>query len=264
MKKEDFKKAIKERKVVLGTWAQMNSPEAVEIIGKAGFDFVVIDTEHGYFGLETAENMVRAADSSGVVPVIRVSEKNPTLIMKSLDMGAQGVIVPGISSKEDAVLSTQASKYAPIGHRGACPCIRAAGHMAWDWKKYSKSADENTIVCLLVEGKEGVKNFEEIISVEGIDVVMMGPFDLSVALGVGGQTEHPLVIQELKKMIKLAQRKNVAMAAPFFDLEEEKMQSSAEFWLNLGVKILMVGTDKMLLSHKVASALKAITPQNIK
>jgi 4-hydroxy-2-oxoheptanedioate aldolase len=261
MKKEHFKQAIKEGKVVLGTWAQMNSPECVEIIGKAGFDFVIIDTEHGYFGLETAENMVRAADAFSVVPIIRVSEKNPTLIMKSLDMGAQGVIVPGISSKEDAILSIRASKYGPFGNRGACPCIRAAGHMAWDWTTYAKCADENTVIFLLIEGPEGVKNFEDIITVEGVDVILMGPFDLSVALGVGGQVDHPIVIEKFKKMIKLAASKNIALAALVFDMEEDKMHSTAEYWFNLGVKIMTVGTDKMLLSHKYSSALKAITPK---
>jgi 4-hydroxy-2-oxoheptanedioate aldolase len=261
MKKADFKKAIREGKVVLGTWAQMNSPESVEIIGKAGFDFVVIDTEHGYFGLETAENLVRAADASGVVPIIRVSHKNPTLIMKALDMGAQGIIVPGVSSKEDAVSAIRASKYGPFGNRGACPCIRAAGHMAWDWAAYAQRADETTAVFLLVEGPEGIKNFGDIITAEGIDVILMGPFDLSVALGVGGQVDHPLVIEKLKEIIKLSLRKNIALAAVVFDIEEDRMRSTAEYWFNLGVKVMMVGTDKMFLSSMFSRALKAITPK---
>ena len=262
MRKADFKKAIKEGKLVLGTWAQMNCPEGVEIIGKAGYDFVIIDTEHGYFGLETAENLVRAADASGVVPVIRVSENNPTLIMKALDLGSQGVVVPGISSKEDAVLAVNSSKYSPWGNRGACPCIRAAGHMAWDWTEYAQNADETTVVFLLIEGPEGIKNFEDIIAVRGVDVILMGPFDLSVALGVGGQVNHPLVIEKMKEIIKLALNKNVAMAAIAFDLEEDKMRATAQYWFDLGVKVILAGSDKMLLSHMFSRALKAITPQS--
>lgn len=261
MKKEEFKKSIKEGKIVLGTGVQMNSPESVEILGNTGFDFVMIDTEHGYFGLETAENLIRAADASGIVPIIRVSHKNPTLIMKALDMGAQGVVVPGIATKEDAVTAIRASKYPPLGNRGACPYIRAAGHMARDWKTFSQSADETTVVFLLIEGPEGLKNFEDIISIEGIDVISMGPFDLSVALGVGGQVDHPLVIEKFKEMIRLALRKNIALSTVVFDLEEEKIRSTAEYWFNLGVKVMMIGSDKVFLSYISSIALKAITPK---
>jgi 4-hydroxy-2-oxoheptanedioate aldolase len=261
MKKGDFKKSIKEGKILLGTGVQINSPEIVEILGNTGFDFVMIDTEHASFGLEAAENLVRAADASGIVPIIRVSHKNPTLIMKALDMGAQGIIVPGISTKEDAVAAVRASKYAPLGNRGACPFVRAAGHMARDWKTFSQSANETTVVFLLIEGPEGIKNFEDIISVEGIDVISMGPFDLSVALGVGGQVDHPLVIEKFKEMIRLALRKNIALSTVVFDLEEEKIRSTAQYWYNLGVKVMMVGGDKMFLSHISSIALKAITPK---
>jgi 4-hydroxy-2-oxoheptanedioate aldolase len=261
MKKGDFKKAIREGKMVLGTGVQMNSPEVVEILGNTGFDFVMIDTEHGYFGLETAENLIRAADASGIVPIVRVSHKNPTLIMKALDMGAQGVVVPGISTKEDAATAVRASKYPPLGNRGACPFIRAAGHMASDWKAFSQNADESTVVFLLIEGPEGVKNFEDIISVEGIDVIAVGPFDLSVALGVGGQVNHPWVVETLKEMIRLALRKNIALNTVVFELEEDKIRSTAEYWFNLGIRVMMVGSDKAFLSHISSIALKAITPK---
>ena len=258
MESTGFRELIKQGKVVIGTWAQMASPESVEIIGKSRFDFVVIDTEHGFFGLETAENLVRAADASGIVPLIRVSHKNPTLIMKALDMGARGVIVPGVSTKEDAVQAVRAAKYAPLGNRGACPCVRAAGHMAWDWTEYARRADESTVVFLLVEGKEGVANFEDILTVEGIDVILMGPFDLSVALGVGGQVNHPLVTEKLEQMVRLAQEKGIAMAAVVFDLEPDSIAAAAKRWLDLGVKVIMVGTDKMLLSYALSRVFGAV------
>ena len=181
--------------------------------------------------------------------------------MKALDMGAQGVVVAGISTKEDAVTAIRASKYPPLGNRGACPFVRAAGHMALDWKAFSQSANENTVVILLVEGPEGIKNFEEIIGVEGIDVISMGPFDLSVALGVGGQVDHPLVVEKLKEMIRLANQKNIALSTVVFELEEEKIRSTAKYWFNQGIRVMMVGSDKAFLSYISSLALKAMSPK---
>lgn len=249
-----LKKLIKDGKVAVGTWAQMASAEAVEMVGSAYFDFVVIDTEHGHFGLDTALHMVRAAEASGTAPLIRISEKNPTLILKALDMGAQGVVVPGVSTKEDAEMAVKAARYAPLGDRGACPYIRAAGHTARDWGKYATDANENSVVCLLVEGAEGAANFEEIVAVPGVDVVMIGPFDLSVSLGVGGQVTHPLVIEKLEQMAGIAKKNGVALAGVIFELAPAQIKQDIERWMKLGSSVLMVGGDKMFLASAFRNA----------
>ncbi|MGI6132281.1 MAG: HpcH/HpaI aldolase family protein [Bacillota bacterium] len=249
-----LKKLIKEGKVAVGTWAQMASAEAVEMVGSAYFDFVVIDTEHGHFGLDTALHMVRAAEASGTAPLIRISEKNPTLILKALDMGAQGIVVPGVSTKEDAEMAVKAARYAPAGDRGACPYIRAAGHTARDWGKYATDANENSVVCLLVEGAEGAANFEEIVAVPGVDAVMIGPFDLSVSLGVGGQVTHPLVVEKLEQMAGIAKKNGVALAGVIFELAPARIKQDIERWMKLGSSVLMVGGDKMFLASAFRNA----------
>jgi len=236
---------MKNRELLFGTWIQMLCPEAVEIMGRS-YDFVVIDTEHGHFGLEHAIDLIRASNAVNVAPLVRVIENSPTLILKALDMGAQGIVVPGVSSVKDAVTAVKAAKYAPLGNRGACPCIRSAGHMSKDWSEYACAANDNTIVCLLVEGPEGVSNFEEIIKIPGVDMAMLGPFDLSVSLGVGGQLKHPLVIEKLEHMTKLANKYGVVLACNIFDSELEVIEKEIKYWMSLGSKVILVGGDKFI------------------
>jgi len=259
MKYAKFKEAIRQGDLVTGTWAQVGSPETIEILGHSGFDFLIIDTEHGSFGVETAEPLVRAADAAGVPSIVRVADKNPTLIMKALDMGAQGIMVPQVSTKEDALRAVQAAKYPPLGNRGACPSIRAGNYMVEDWPRFADRSNNDTLVFLLVEGIEGVENFEEIVSVPGVDAVLPGPFDLSMALGVGGQMDHPLVVAKMEEMVRIAQDNGVATVSVVFDPDIESMASKTETWVKKGVRIVTVQTDKMMFSYifrKVCGALE--------
>lgn len=114
----------------LGTWVQMRAPEMVDLIGGNGFDFAIVDCEHGAFGIETAEQLVRACDAARLAPVVRVSRLDRVEIMKALDAGAGAVLVPNVSSAEDAAAAVAATRYAPQGTRGACPCTRSVGHYA--------------------------------------------------------------------------------------------------------------------------------------
>lgn len=248
MIKRSFKDEVHQGKKLFGTWIQMGSPEVVEMVGLAGFDFAIIDTEHSYFGIETSENLVRASEAVGLIPFIRVSRKDPTLIMKALDTGAAGFVYPGVVCRKDAEEAVSASKYAPIGTRGACPFVRGAGHVCQNWEDYARHANEDLVNILLVEGQEGVENFEEIISVGGVDVIMMGPFDLSVSLGVGGQVEHPLVMEKFGQMIELASSRGVALMPNIFNPDLSKVAELSEHWFGSGCQSLIVNTDKLMFS----------------
>ncbi len=253
-----LKKMLSSGSVVFGSWAQMDSPEAVEMIGSAGFDFAVIDMEHGHFGLDSVPNMIRAADAFGISPVVRVMENSEALILKVLDMGAEGVVIPGVSTPEEARRAAIAARYAPIGARGACPTIRAAGHMPLDWGKYVKKSNTDVMLCLLVEGRQGAENFEEIVKVPGVDAVMIGPFDLSVSLGVGGQTKHPLVISKIEEMARTAGMHGVTLACNVFDFEPDDIRHEASRWIGLGARIIMLGGDKFFLMPSLRRARAAV------
>ena len=152
-----------------GSFVGLNAPGICEIIGHAGFDYCIIDLEHGTINLETAENMVRAADAAGIAPIIRVV-KSAELIGKVLDLGAAGVHIPSISNPEEAQEAVWASKFSPLGHRGVHPAVRAARYSA-DRAIYFSKSNAETLVIIAIEGVEGIKNLNEILKVKGIDVL---------------------------------------------------------------------------------------------
>src|SRR5690554_3719828 len=142
-----LKQKIQNSDFAYGTWSQSSSPEMLEILGFSGkFDFTIIDTEHGYYDLGTAENLVRAANASGISPIVRVAANETHLITKALDMGAEGVLVPQIPSRADAEKVVASSKYFPRGNRGACPFIRVGNHLVTEWAEFATKANEEVLV----------------------------------------------------------------------------------------------------------------------
>lgn len=249
MSKQTIKEKLDAGQFLLGTWSQSASPEVLEIVGYAGFDYTIIDTEHGYFGLETAENLVRTAEAAGISPLVRVALNEPHLILKALDIGAEGVVVPQVTTIDEAKKAVSAARYYPDGTRGACPCIRAGKHYVPDWAKYATKANRDVVVVLLVEGQEGVANIESIVNTEGVNAIMVGPFDLSVSLGVGGQLDHPLVTDFMRKTIALCKKREVHMFVPNFDLDMDQARVAIEGWSALGATNFTVGTDKLFFAH---------------
>jgi 4-hydroxy-2-oxoheptanedioate aldolase len=244
------KLALEQQRVALGTWVQMASPEVVEVVGYQGYDFVIIDMEHGQFGFDTVPSMIRAAEATGVTSVVRVSNNESSTILKVLDAGAMGVLVPGISNREQAESAVKAAKYGPdFGIRGACPWTRATQYNVSDWNAHAAWSNEQTMVWLLVEGKEGVENFDEILTVPHIDALVMGPFDLAQSLGIPGQLDHPMLIKTLEEMVAKANKKGVSMVAVMLsEYDGDQIQAAVEKWNNLGCKIMTVGGDRALLS----------------
>lgn len=236
---KSFKELKTSGRKLLGMFVQSTSEEMVEIIGYAGFDFVIIDMEHGPLDIEGALRLVRAADASGITSIIRVAENSSIAILKALDIGASGIIVPGISSKEDAERAVRSAKYTPLGNRGACPCVRA-NRYGGGRADYLKEANYETSVILLVEGKEGMSSFDDIISVPYIDGVMLGPFDLSMSLGVPGDIYNPMVRNAMKDMVKKAKEKGIYIGTFSVDLDD------AKGWLSLGLDFIAYNVDTLL------------------
>ncbi|MCX5591844.1 HpcH/HpaI aldolase family protein [Alcaligenes endophyticus] len=249
MPKQTFKEKLDSGQFLLGTWSQSASPENLEIIGYAGFDYTIIDTEHGYFGLETAENLVRAAEAANISPLVRVELNAANLVLKALDIGAEGVVVPQITNEQEAAQAISYARYYPDGSRGACPCIRAGKHYVQDWSHYATKANREAIIVLLIEGREGIANIEPILNTPGVNAIMIGPFDLSVSLGVGGQLDHPLVIDFMRDTIALCKSRNIHIFVPNFDLDLEQARAAIDAWADLGATLFTVGTDKLFFAH---------------
>jgi 4-hydroxy-2-oxoheptanedioate aldolase len=186
--------------LVVGMSDHTGSPAIVEIMAKVGFDYVWIDTEHTPFGMEKVEELVRASDAGGATPVVRVYMNDPYLIMRTLDTGAQGIIVPNVRSAEDARRAVQATRFPPEGKRGMCPGVRAAGYLLSNWNAYWPKANQEIFVAVIVENREGVKNLDEILSVPGVDAVVPGPGDYSQEVGL--PISHPEVVSVMHDVIR--------------------------------------------------------------
>lgn len=246
MKQYSLKEDMKNGKPLMGIWAQTASPETVEMIGCSGYDFAIVDMEHGCMGVETAESLVRAADAMNLPVLVRVLDNQPSMIMKALDSGAAGVLVPGISCKADALKAVSAAKYAPMGIRGACPFVRSVDHFAANMDSLLEHNGTN-IVVLLVEGKQAVEEFDDIVSIPGVDGIITGPVDLSFSLGVGGQINHPKVREAIEGMIKKSRAANVPMIANIFSTDPAEIARQARNLAAIGVPTVICNSDKTAL-----------------
>ncbi len=197
--------------LALGTFVNFYAPTLVEIIGYAGVDFIIIDDEHGTFSYPQIEELVRAADFAGVTPIVRVSYDN-SAIQKALDRGAKGVQVPMVNTKADAEAVVRRVKFPPLGTRGTAYSVRAARFGEYKGKEYLDAADNNTLVVIHIETPEAVKNFEEIVSVPGIDVAFVGPTDLSVSMGYKAEgASHPAVRSTIQDLFRKGREMGVIM-----------------------------------------------------
>jgi 4-hydroxy-2-oxoheptanedioate aldolase len=235
------------KRIKIGTWVQINSADIVECIAISGFDFAIYDMEHGNIDFLALEALMRAGEGKGLKSVVRVQENNPALIMRALDLGAAAILVPSVSSSVVASRAVEAAKYAPLGSRGACPFIRAGGYLVRDWSAYSEKANNETQLIVLIECKKGIENLEEIISTKGVDGFMIGPFDLSVSLGLPGQVGHPLIEDIFDESARLAVKHGKEFYGVDFQVNKEGVSEMLPRWRERGINTIVSGADKAVI-----------------
>src|SRR2546429_1329738 len=187
MRKNAVKQALKEGKLQLGTgFGQFRSPDVPRILAAAGFQWAFIDTEHGGFDLETVQDICRISVLVGLSPIVRVAELQYSLVSRALDSGAEGIIFPRVESAELLAKAISWVKFPPLGVRGYGLTPLQVGHEKMTIPEVIEHKNANTMVVMQIETQLAVDKREELLSVPGIDAVMVGPADLSVSLGVGG------------------------------------------------------------------------------
>jgi len=199
-----IKQAFSEKRVALGMFIMPAAPALVEVAGHAGFDFVILDTEHGPADSEGLEHLIRAADAAGTTPIVRVTMNDRGLILRALDAGALGVLVPHILSAADARAAVAAVKYPPEGIRGLATTTRAGRHGFRTVTEHIAWANRETLVALQIEDASALPVAAEIAQVPGVDVLFVGPGDLSLSLGYPGQADHPVVQEAVAKVFAAA------------------------------------------------------------
>ena len=196
----DLKEALTQRRPILGSWLQAGCPAAAEILANAGYAWLGLDCEHTSAGYAVVEGIARALHGRGAALLVRVSQCDTLEIRRCLDIGAAGVIVPLIETAEQARRAVAAAKYPPLGCRGFC-----FGRMN-DWgvhfDEYARTANDQTVVIAMIESRQGVERIDEILAVDGVDGVFIGPYDLSGSYGVPGQVQHEFVRQARDRVLQ--------------------------------------------------------------
>jgi 2-keto-3-deoxy-L-rhamnonate aldolase RhmA len=197
------KKKLQAGQKTAGAWLGLASPITAEILSLAGFDWLVLDMEHGAGDDMTMLNQFQAMNGSGVVPLVRVAGNDPLAIKRTLDAGALGVVVPDIQTKEEAEAAYRAVKYHPLGTRGISGNTRAGSYGIKNNAQLMETANERTMLIVQIESPQAVANLDEILQVEGINVFFIGPRDLGTSMGYFNNAAHP----EVKKVIATIEEK---------------------------------------------------------
>ncbi len=233
-----FRARLKAGEPLAGVFVSIESPTTAELLALAGVDYLMIDGEHNPIGPAEAVDMIRAAEGRGAPVMARVGENAQQVIAKYLDAGALGIMTPMVNDAADARRVVDSVKYPPSGKRGL------AGVRANDFATspdYTSRANDATVVMVQIETLDGIDNADEIIATDGVDAVFLGPSDLSVALGVPGQTKHPSVLEAIEqltaKITRAGKTAGTIARAP----------EDYAYWRDRGVQLFLTGANGLLL-----------------
>jgi 4-hydroxy-2-oxoheptanedioate aldolase len=200
MRKNKLKEKILSGQPAFGVSLMFPSPQIVDMIGKLGFDWILIDCEHGSISLESVELLAMAAEASGITPIARPRSNHPEEIVGVLDRGVMGVQVPHVNTAEEAARAVAAVKYSPLGTRGLAAGTRSADYgFGLSMADYVNAANRETLVCIQLEEEEALHNIADILRVDGVDVFFIGPSDLSQSMGYPGQPKAPPVKEAMDR-----------------------------------------------------------------
>jgi 4-hydroxy-2-oxoheptanedioate aldolase len=236
---------LRKKQPVFGTFVKINEPRLIESFGRAGFDYVILDAEHGTYNFHELENVIRAADIVNMSTIVRVPDCTEYSILHGLDVGAGGVQVPSLRDINIAKFGAQFSKYYPRGIRGMCMDQRSADYGFNKPQDYFKYANDNTLLVYQVETKEMVDQIEEFCRIDLVDVVFIGPGDLSQSLGKPGQMNAPEVEDAIKHICKVCLEHKKIVGTIVMD------PSGFRKYLDMGMLYMSISTDMILFNRAI-------------
>jgi 2-keto-3-deoxy-L-rhamnonate aldolase RhmA len=234
----------------IGTWIGFTDPYSVEVIADAGFDWLLIDTEHFPISRESLRTIFVALKGSPSVPVVRLPSNSPDHFQTALDLGAEGVVVPMVSSRQDAEQAVTFCRYPPIGTRGFSP-TRASRYFQ-DLEQYAKSANGQISLIVQIETPQAVTNIDEILSTDGIDGIFIGPSDLASFMNMAARTNHPDVERVVDRLIHSACARGMPFGLPTWSPDE------CLSYVKRGARLLTLGSDLHYLATSARSGLSGI------
>ena len=244
---------IREDKAAIGSWVSLADPAVVELMALAGYDFALIDMEHSTLDFHIVENMIRTAEGSGITPLVRIGENSENWILNVMESGAHGVVVPHVIDREGARRAVEGVKYQPLGNRGIQAVTRAARWGDANFTDHVRTSNEQTMVIPMVEDREGIDNLEEILSVEGVDLVLLGPADLARSYGVTTEKDPPAVREAVERAAAAARRAGKPLGISIF---HSAFNRGYRDLVQLGARFITHGTDGGVLLRAWKDSLK--------
>lgn len=245
-----IKEALKNREVTIGTWIQSGNPTIAEVLAETDFEWIAADCEHTDIEIGKYTQVIRSMYGRGVVPFARVRENDTLAIRQVLDMGAQGIIVPLVNNAEEARRAVLAATYPPKGIRGFS--FARANRWGLDFDEYAKNANDDICVIVMIESKEAVDNIDEILSVEGIDGIFVGPYDMSGSYGVTGQTDHPMMVEACERVAQACKHHKKSAGMHILFPTEQAIRKA----LNDGYTFLALSIDILFMREQANKTVK--------
>lgn len=253
MRPNKVKRALNAGQVQVGTWINvLRTPQITQMLATAGFDFIYIDMEHSCLSIETVGDLCYATLAAGLVPIVRPSGKDAHLLSRPLDSGAMGLLIPHVDTREEAEAVLKATKFPPIGERGMNLQGPHTGFGKAKGSDYVKSTHEETLLLVQIESDRGIRNLDEILSLDGIDGAVIGRADMSTDLGLPGETNHPEVVKRVEMMIEACQRHGKIPGLLVQDV------ASAKEWIAKGIRLIPYSNEVSMLVNAASKAVGEI------
>lgn len=247
-----LKNKLKNNQLTLGSWITIGHPSIVDIMSSAGFEWLVIDMEHTSIDLTTAHNLIATIQANGMKALVRVSKNEEVIIKRILDIGADGIVVPMIKSKKDALEAIDYAKYPPVGKRGVG--LFRAQKYGLGFEEYKKWVNHELVIIAQIEHIEAVQNIQEIITTDGIDGIIIGPYDLSGSMGFPGEYHREDVKEAIKHTLEICKINNFPSGFHVIESDPSLLQERIE----QGCTFLAYSLDFFFLGDSARNGMKTI------
>jgi len=247
-----LKQKLKNNELTVGSWIMMGNVMSVEVMALAGFEWLVIDIEHTPIDMETVKTLIITIQANDMKALVRVSKNEEVVIKKVLDMGADGIIVPMVSSKKDAEQAVDYAKYPPVGKRGVG--LYRSTKYGTKFEEYKKWVDEELVIIAQIEHIYAVNNIDDILQVEGIDGTIIGPYDLSGSMGYPGEFERDDVKEAVEKVVQKCNEYNIPSGFHVVDTNPEKLNQKIE----QGCTFMAYGIDYFFMRDAAISGMQKV------
>ena len=237
----NIRSKLQKGEFTIGSWIQLESPSSAEIIGNSKYDWVAVDLEHGSISISQLPNIFRALELGNTLPLARISEGSPNNCKRALDSGASGLIIPKIESKKQLEFLIKSCKWPPDGFRGVG--FSRANLYGENFVNYKEEASQPLVVGM-IETKLGLENIKEILLVQGLDAILIGPYDLSASLGLTGEISHPKVEEAIDYILNCCTKFNIPAGIHIVDPSVKEIKNK----IQKGYRFIAYSIDTVFLN----------------